>query len=587
MAANTFGRIPVTVIQIDQDLCCKVYAGTNACGTCNADEGQPCYNTFATCQSKEDYALGDPLTLSFSMPQTDQVCSEYLIPSVTGVNTEPGRINVAGRNSRDKPLGKRAKVSVRLTDHPHSDNFVDPYLSQRNFVPFDRGTFWGKWLKRNPFYNGRPLRVLEGFAGQTLAEMDARHYVINAINGPDSRGNVTIIADDILALADDKKAQAPALSTGVLLADIDETATTLTVTGGALSQYNSYSTSAIRIGDEVIRYTGLTVNGSGDLVFTGLTRGSDNTEAQSHDAEDTVQACLEYIQVRADQVAYDILTNFGNIDPDFIDLTEWDEQGVTWLDQFVVTRLITEPVGVTTLIGQLAEQCLFYIWWDDYNQRIRLRAVAPFFGEVPLIDEDCNLLQNSVSVKASPELRANEVWVSYIPKDPTVKGDSNEDFRRTAARLDTELSSVFAYNERQVYQINSPWLINNLQVDLVSFRLLERYKNTPLYIKFDLDLKDEDLYLGDVFDITFKGFTDETGLSIAVRYQVISRHVVDGSVIKYEAQKFDFDVGALFGRWMASDAPTYANATEEQKINGAWWADADGLIDGDDGYTWA
>lgn len=584
---DSLGRIPVQVIEMDQDRCALVY-GVGACtatGTGNAK----CYNTLATCQVRDAYTLGTPLTLRFAASQSDLPNEEYLIPSVQSVSTNPTKVNIGGRPGREKALGVRAQVNIRLADHPHGDNLVDPYLSDRSYDPLERGTFWAKWIRRNPFYNGRALRVKDGYYGQTLSEMKTRHYVIESISLPDSRGNVQIKAQDILRLADDDKAQAPALSTGRLLSDITETATTITVTNGDLANYQQRNTKAIRIGDELIRYSSVTVNGSGDLVFSGCVRASDNTEASDHDADDSVQACLEYINERPDVIAYDLLTTYGDIDTNFIPLSEWQAEANTWFTGIVGTRLLSEPIGITTLLGELSEQFLFFIWWDEVEQEIKFKAVAPEFDEPVVFNEDDHLLQNSVSLKSDDQERISEAWVSYRLKNPVEKVNERESYLRTVLRLDPTAASDIEYGQRKVYEVYSPWIVNETQINILSARILARYRNNPVRLKFRLDAKDRGAVdVASVFDIDYRGFVDFNGQQITQRYQVTSlQEVVPGEVIEIEAVKFDFDLDFRPGRWMVSNAPTYENATEQEKANGMWWSDNDGKIDGDDAYLWS
>jgi hypothetical protein len=347
--------------------------------------------------------------LKFVDSHADLPSGEYLIPSVKGVTTSPTRINPGGRTGRDKPLGRRSECAVTFIDHPHSDNLVDPYVSTRGYDPLTRSTFWAKFLKRNPYHIGWNMRVREGYVGQALVDMQVRNYVVDKIEGPDSRGNVTLKGVDILRLADNDKAQCPALSRGKLLADISAAATSLTVTGGTLAEYTAYSTNAVCIEKEVIRYTSVTTDANGDLSFTGCTRGQDGSTAEDHSAEDTVQACIEWSSVAPWLVAKNLLVDFGNVPTAWIPYTDWTTEAGTWLSGLVVSRLLTKPTGVTDLLGELQEQCLFYIWWDERAQQVKFRAVKPVSGTVPLITEDMNLVQNGTSIKVHPEYRASEV----------------------------------------------------------------------------------------------------------------------------------------------------------------------------------
>jgi hypothetical protein len=75
------------------------------------------------------------------------------------------------------------------------------------------------------------------------------------------------------------------------------------------------------------------------------------------------------------------------------------------------------------------------------------------------------------------------------------------------------------------------------------------------------------------------------GLPQTTRYQIISaQETTPGSVIKYVLQNYNFT--ARYGYYMEADAPTFADATDEEKLTGAWYADDDGLISGAAGYEY-
>jgi len=577
------GRIPVQIIEIDQDYCGNTYG----VAPCTANQASKCYHGYANCQDQANFNQ-QSLTLRFAKSHTDLPDEEYIIPSLKSVSTNATKLNIGGRSNDTKPLGKRASVSISLQDHPHSDNVVDPYVDERPYNPLENGTFWGKWMKRNPYYTGRNLRVLDGYYGQTLAEMQTRHYVIDSISLPDSKGNVSIKAQDILRLADNDKAQAPALSTGKLLTDITNTATTFTVTGDVASSYAQGGTNIIRINDELIQYVSITTLANGDLTFNTVTRAFAGTEAQAHDADDSVQGCLQYDNIRPDNIAKDLLLNYGNIDTAYINATDWSAEGTTWYGSIDGTRIISEPTGVTELLGELCEQFMFFIWWDELDQLIRFKAIAPEFNTPVLLDEENNFLQNKTALKTDSDMRTSEIWVSYLPKTPIEDLDKRDSYRRTLARVDPSSASTLEYGERKVYEIMSGWLDNDTQVSLLASRLLGRYRDNVTILSFSLDAKDRGLEVADLCDIRFKSLVDITGAPETVRYQIISKNEkVPSEVIEYTAIKFEFAIGFKAALWMASDAPLYSSATDEQKATGAWWSDTEGLISGDDGYVWS
>lgn len=581
---DSIGRIPVVVVEIQQPICQNTYGSSPCTAAIGTTGTRKCFNTRATCQDPDNYDQdGDPIYLRFGKASADLPNDLNIIPSIQSVSTVPTRINVGGRLGKEKPLGLRAESNILLVDHPHSDNIVDPYLSERTYNPLELGTFWSKWLKRNPYNEGLTLIVYEGYSGQTLAEMQSRLYNIDKIEGPDSNNQVKIKAKDILRLADNNKAQYPALTVGKLTANITDSATSLELDGAVEADYTAYSSNYIRINNEIIGYTSVTTDGSGNLDFTGLTRGQFGTEAAAHEEDDTAQACVYYNAVAPWLIVKDVLIDAG-VPSSYIDYTAWTDEATTWLGGLTVTNILSEPTGVNTIVGELCEQCSFYVWFDERDREVKFQAIKPAVDEVEVITEENNLVQGSTVLTARPELRASEIWVSYIPRDSTQTRKERGNFRRTAVRVEAE--NLFP--ERKVYELYSRWLNSDQQVDLLTFRLLARYSEPPVYIRFVLDAKDRSLKVGDPFDIEYRGFTDDTGAIERRRYQVISSHESPpGENIVIEAQVFDYAIDFNQGQWMVDAAPDYSAATPAEKAAGGWWSDDDGTVEGEPGYVWS
>src|SRR5690625_2769645 len=153
MSAGVSGRKPVTIVELDQDRCTRVY-GVAPCQAALGVTGErKCFNALAGCQDPANYNKGT-LTLRFTdarstIPRDGTV----YIPSLLSVQSRPMRIEPS------KGLGTRASVKIVLQDHPSDDHQVDPYVGERPYDPMTRGTFWTKWLARNPYYQNRPIQI--------------------------------------------------------------------------------------------------------------------------------------------------------------------------------------------------------------------------------------------------------------------------------------------------------------------------------------------------------------------------------------------------------------------------------------------
>lgn len=562
-------REPYQIIEIDQEICSL----SHSVAPCTAT-GEPCYNTYATCQDIANYTTS-ALTLKFTHSKDNVPLG--VIPSVLSVSTTPTTLNPGGASKNKRALGTRSTIQVVFQDHPYGDYFVDPYRDQRSYIASERGTFWTKWIARNPYYKGTPIRIIDG--DLISGASNTRHYIIDNIDGPDSRGMVTLTGKDILSIADDDKALAPPPSNGELIADITTVDTTLRITGAAATEYPAPG--YVRIGSNVIAYTGVSTIDANEINLTGCTQGQRGTEASDAEAGDRVQWCLEYDNQTVYETVYDLLTTYGNVNPSFITLADWQAENNTWLVPFNVSRLITESIGVTKLISEISESMLVNIWYDERQQKIRFKAVRPEVSASASLNEDKNIIADSVNIKRAEDERFSQVWLFHGQRDPTKKDDDESNWYKLRIAVDGENP----YNEDRIKKIYSPWVQTSAQAQSVANRLLSRYKNTPIYIEMMLDYKDGAIWTGDITDISSDGLVDATGAPVTARYQILSSEEVEsGHKIAYKAIN-----AVYFGTlavWMASDAPSYDTATDDEKKLGCFWADASGLINGQPGYEW-
>lgn len=567
---------PITIVEIDRDICSLVYG----VGLCTAT-GTPCYNTWETCQVKPVFAVTTQV-IRFVKPRADIPMSLNAIPSVRSTTTSPTELNVGDVDAASGPLGKRAQATVTFEDHPYSDALTDPYVATRSLNPFQNGTFWTKLKARWPIAKGRALRIRDGYLGQDPEDMVSREYLIDAIDGPNSSGIVTVRAVDPLRLLDDKTSQAPKQSTGYLSADITISQTTITVVGAVLADYPA--TGTLRIEAELMTYTGRTISG-GTITFTGITRATDGSAAKEHKAESRVQTCVRYTNENAWEVAKDLIDTYAPSAAGYIDATQWAAEAAQWLDGFIVSGVISEPTGLNTLLAELCRDAQFFIWWDERLQKILLRAVRPPTETPVQFNEDANILAGSQSIKTAPNERVSQLWYYYEPADLSKKVDAEDNYRKVRIRIDAESESAREYDESAVKKIYSRWVRTDAIVIAITTRIIARYRDDPLYLTISVDAKDRNTWTADVVDVSSRLQTNTEGLPLTRRYQVISaQEVQPGAVIKYVLQTYDFT--AKYAYWMDDDAPIFSLATAEQKATGAWWADNDGLISGESGYEW-
>lgn len=567
---------PITIVEIDRDVCSLTF-GVAPCTAA----GTPCYNTWKSCQVPNVFAVTTQ-TIRFVKPRADLPLSLNAIPSVNSTSTSPTQLNVGDVDASSGPLGKRAQATVTFQDHPTSDVQLDPYVSQRSGNPFERGTFWTKMQARWPYHKGRRVRIRDGYINQNPVDMVTREYLIDSIDGPDSSGRVTLRAVDPLRILDDKTSQAPKQSQGELSAAMTAAQTTLTVTGALLADYPA--TGTLRIDSELMAYTGRTIT-AGIITFTGLTRGTDGTTAATHSIETRVQTCVRYTDVNAWEVAKDLIQVYAPAAYPFIDLAQWSTEATQWLDGFIVSAVISEPTGLNQLLAELCRDAQFFIWWDEREQKILLRAVRPP-SEVPISwNDNANIIAGSQSIQYKPDERISQVWYYYDPKDRTKSVTDEANYRKVRIRIDAASESDREYDEAAIEKIFSRWVRTDAIVTAITTRIINRYKQTPFYLTLSVDAKDRGLWTADVVDVSTRILTNLEGLPLQSRYQIISaQETTPGSVIKYVLQNYNFT--ARYGFYMVTGAPIYSLATDEQRLTGGWFSDAGGLISGAPGYEY-
>lgn len=217
-------RTIMMVLEVDADTCTNTY-GSAPC-TAAAGTGNECYNTYATCQDKANFTRG---TVTKSFCSRGQVVpGETVRPYISGsAAVTPTEIQPG------KGLAMRSQTSIKLLDEPCPDHLEDPYAATRATPA--QGTFWARYLARNPNLVGRPARVRRGYVVSpfTWDTFQTELFVIDAVRGPDSSGAVTLVLSDPLKIAD--RNVLPAATDGALAAAVPAVADTGTAQAGGAS----------------------------------------------------------------------------------------------------------------------------------------------------------------------------------------------------------------------------------------------------------------------------------------------------------------------------------------------------------------
>lgn len=466
---------------------------------------QPLIKTYSFCTNRAPHPtnlippIGDP----------------EVIPCIDSIDISPAVIDIKGG------LGVRSNVSIGFNDLPHSDIDIDPYPDNRVNNPLTTGSFWTKWRARYPDYIFRDLRVQSGYLenGRVLAEnFNTRSYLMDKANV--SRGTCTFIGKDPLKLASFKKAQAPRPSTATLNAALTAGATAITVIPSGAGDDNFGTSGELLIGREVCTYT--RSGGSDNLT---IVRGQRNTADVGHAIDDTVQECLVYTGQRIDVIVSNLLLEFAEIDPTFIDLNVWATEATEFLTG-LISGIIVKPRDVNKLLIELSESKAHYLWWDELTSQIRFTALKAPPLAADVLDMGENLVSKSVKVKDEPQMRISTVFVNFGQFDPTLKLDEINNYQQSVARIDT--NSISKYKSSVIKVINSRWISNTNKVAALQVATLigRRFSDIPRSIDFELDAKDsagnDGLWIGQSRSINHRDITDRFGVPKDTVFQILS-----------------------------------------------------------------
>lgn len=557
---------------------------------------QRCYNTYWTCQDRENYTGTGSLAWRFMRPragvyplyeESGENIKTNPLYMLTDVSTAPSRINVGSRRTGESPLGVRAKCSASFQDAPFDDHVGDYYLSTRSVVG---GNFWSKLIARNQFQPGWEMRVYEGYAGQAIGDMQVRFYPVDKISGPDSAGKVTVEGIDPLQLSDKRRSQFPR-ATDIKLSDaVTDSQTTLPVASAgadlAADFGNTGARRYARIGSEIVEYSGYTGTAP-NFTLTGVIRGALGTVAAAHASQDAVQRVGRYERIRMYRVAKDLIENHTPIGAGYIDNAQWEAEGEAFLGLFIADATIASPEDVDNLLGELCRDGLFSIWWDERQQTIPLLAVRPPQETPVTLDDMFNVLNGTSEVKSAPDDRLTRVSVFFRVVSPVGSLTDPTNYLRRDIRIAGEYelpqSTGGEIREATIY---SRWIRTDAQALLVGAQLLMRYRNVPRFLSVTLDAKDRSIKIGDIADITTKTVVDVNGQPVSTRWQVISfEEVRPGETVRLDLQSYEFS--GRFAYWMADGTPDYSAASDAEKARGFFWCNDDGkMSDGTEGYKW-
>ena len=563
-------RTPVDLVVITSDYCDETF-GAGSCTAIGSGDSK-CYNTYKTCK---DTANFNKSTKDYKFTSADVPVSKL---TFQGVRPYIEEIEDLPTEIKDN-LTLTGKTIITMYDEPDTDIGIDPYYADRTDPA--RGTFWKKWLARNPNYIGRRIRRYHGFTDLDEGDFEQTFEGVLesiTINGD---GTATIEAGDLLKSIED--IMIPAETECALNTDIDDTSTAISVypaTGIASSGY-------IRIGDEIIKYDGMTDN---VLDPDNVERGYWGTTAEAHSKDDAIQQVKYYSPQSPYDIISEMLLTDCSIAAGFVDSTALT--ALKALDLYMVkfSAILSEPRPARELLFEIVDLCDCKCWVGE-DLKITFGKNLPNYpgrAYTTITDAD-NIIIDSDGVDPNIDSRISRITM-YWEKDAVgVEGDPAY-YARKSQEKDTVGESANMYGTIKEKIIYCRWLRHDyMDEDLIERyisnllkRMLRLYKAPmPLY-SFSLEMKDNAIKTGSFVRIDTDAIVDTLGASLSGKvFQVVKRSAIkdgriDMTVLQYPVKKICFTA--------ANTVPEYLSATTAERESG-FFSDTDGkMSNGDEGY---
>lgn len=596
-------REPIQVVKMFLDECDNVFGVNSGLSTCNISNpvaADSCFNTKHSCVNLSAYRVNNvgvkELVFSSEVGQNLSSREFFAHPALISVTSAPTEIVPT------KGISVRSNITIKIRDFHSTDKGQDPYYLSRNTIALENGTYFQKLLERNPHYFGRRIEVFDGFIdfdGTPRLEDGKRTYIIDSMHL--SNDVCTIKCKDPLSLGDELKSKVPTPSRYSLNADLSNSATgsisvkldgfientaNITTTSFALFETTfgaNGETGFIRINEEIMPYTSVisgSVAGGDAAVSLNITANGRTithaskwgTSPDGHSEDDAIQQCINFGTYGnsssgsvINTVAYRLLVTEAGVPASAINNTaggvySWADEGTEWLNSFKINTIISEPEEANKLVNQLGSMVGVNFFYDDLSAQIVMKAEMPETDKSGILTlTDVDIVEDSLKILNSEKDRVSRVYYYYNIKNGVEDRDKKKSFRNLYVNIDSESEGSEEYG-KESNKVIYAWGVNNSSTATsVSQRILNRFKNVPKTVTFQLDAGGNLLQVGDHFFLETKHIRSlKGGIKPLTEMQCISNKFNDKlQVYEIKAKQFRF-TNANFGKVTANNVAAYS-----------------------------
>ena len=565
-------RRPLRVLRITTPRCSRVFG----VGACESVADHHCYNTDPTCtfipgldltETIEHYYVENRAWPWIDVPDAFQ--PSLAIPALGDVEVAPTILNISSGDPDVSPFGARSVATFRLLDFAYNDLTLDPYPETRTGDPYDRGTYWSKWVAIHAFYEGYEVDYFEGYEGDALDDMLRRTYRVDHFDR--ARGMVRLTAKDPLSDLNSDDITMPRVSPGELAEAMGASVDTLKTIGATEDDYPE--SGLIRIGNELMRYTGRSHDGS-NLNITGLSRGVLESTAAAHAQFERVQLCIEYENEPFQNILYDALVEYGGVDPAIINKDQWDSLASRHRAVFLFTGTLTEAIPVARVAAEISQDSLSHFWWDERNRIIPLDLLQPL-REITLWTDETVILEDTFLYTERRDERVTNVKLLYGLRNVQDSVTDDKSYARIAEFADIDRARQYGGVRTKV--LRSRWVQSEAVANAICATFLRRFRNPRQTVTLNIDAKDIAQWTGDLVLLDHFLLSGAEGTPLIDDWVITSAQPLQAG-ITYRMTMERAGLLGSFWEWVDGSevSATWDDATTQERETVGYWLNDDG-----------
>ena len=621
------GRRLVTIVEVQTDYCYRTYGSSPCLAAVGVTGPDKCFNSITSCQYPSAFLAPDAYRKSFffsSDQQRLQSSDRLIFPCVRNVSITASKIDLKG-------VGPTGSVSISMSDFPVDDAVMDKYSTERSYRGTSRlkSTFWAKFLARHPYYHTRPLNVYQGALEPdgtvNLANLVKSAYMIEKITGPDTSGNITVTAKDVMMLLDDARSQIPVEGTAYLQYAMNATDDLADGSVATVFEIQSPSPSLLppgvladgdfdafslgfKVDDEIVYgyrpFLPIVLDSSTGMYryiwHTTVVRGAFGTIATTHaaGAKATMVWCYgtgeipgspglyfpEYPQKPKQAILAAL--HASAVPPAYIDDTQIGTELDTWVDQKRFWYATTKATSARKILQDLCEQLGCMLYYDSRAGKIRVRCLRPPQASESVTVSETTRFVGSIKVERAEEDRVSQVWYYYGAKKLEA-GSSTDNYTTTSVFADLASGDIAGpkYRSdriRKIYGSLSSTDETAVPIDDVASRIVACLRETPLKLTGELDLREYAVWIGSALRITVPEIVDLYGnpktMTFLVTEAKIDKEGDTVSIIGYNLYG-----NGEFAVYMEDGSSGWSPSSP---VPAGYYADDNGLIDGGAGQAY-